>query len=49
MGIDDVINTKLLLHPMNWLIVWIVMIFAGFAWVLIHEHVTATSPAASLT
>jgi hypothetical protein len=45
---DKVINLKLLSHPLNWLIVWTVLLFAGFAWALIHEQLTgANVPAAS--
>jgi hypothetical protein len=38
---DRVINLKLLAHPVNWLIVWTVLLFAGFAWALVHEHSNA--------
>lgn len=45
---DRIINGKLLLHPMNWLIVWTVLLFAGFAWTLAHEELTgANAPTAS--
>lgn len=46
-GLDRVINLKLMSHPVNWLIIWTVMLFAGFAWALIHEHVTAAIPTAT--
>ena len=39
---NKVINLPMLAHPINWLIVWIVLAFAGFAWALIHEA-TASS------
>jgi hypothetical protein len=45
--VDRIINTKLLMHPVNWLIVWTVLLFAGFAWALAHEYfgpVTTTLP-----
>jgi hypothetical protein len=38
MDIDSVINTKMLGHPVNWLIVWTVLLFAGFAYALAHEY-----------
>lgn len=44
---DRVINLKLLSHPMNWLIVWLVIAFAGFAWAIIHEHVTGANIASA--
>ena len=37
--IDRVINLRLLAHPVNWLIVWTVLIFAGLAWAQIHTVV----------
>jgi hypothetical protein len=37
---DKIINTKLLAHPVNWLIVWTVLLFAGFAFTLVHEKAT---------
>jgi hypothetical protein len=37
MALDDFINLKMLGHPVNWLIVWIALLFAGFAWALVHE------------
>ena len=42
---DKVINLRLLAHPMNWLIVWTVLAFAGFAWVHFHE-ISQTPPTA---
>jgi hypothetical protein len=33
----EFINTRMLSHPVNWLIVWTVLLFAGFGWSLIHE------------
>jgi hypothetical protein len=35
---DKVINLRLLSHPVNWLIVWTVLLFAGFAYALAHEY-----------
>jgi len=43
---DRVINLKLLMHPVNWLVVWVVLLFAGFAWALVHEKATAAPTAA---
>ena len=40
---DKVINTRLLMHPVNWLVVWTVLVFAGFAWTLVHEHGTGNT------
>ena len=40
---DKVINLKMLGHPMNWLVVWTVIMFAGFAYALVHEHVSGTN------
>lgn len=31
----NVINLNLLKHPINWLIVWTVFMFAGYAWALV--------------
>jgi hypothetical protein len=36
---DSIVNTRLLAHPVNWLIVWTVLLFAGFGWTVIHSHV----------
>jgi hypothetical protein len=33
---DRIINIRLLGHPANWLIVWSVLIVAGYAATLIH-------------
>jgi hypothetical protein len=37
----EFINTRMLSHPVNWLIVWTVLLFAGFGWSLIHERANA--------
>lgn len=42
--IGSVINLRLLSHPVNWLIVWIVLLFAGFAWAMAHEHFASSTP-----
>lgn len=36
--VDNIINLRLLSHPLNWIIVWTVLAFAGFAYTLIHEN-----------
>lgn len=38
MTLDSVVNLKMLGHPVNWFIVWTVLLFAGFAWALAHEY-----------
>lgn len=43
---DQVINLRMLSHPVNWLIVWTVLGFAGFAYALIHERANALPPTA---
>jgi len=40
---DRFINLRLLMHPVNWAIVFVVLMFAGFAWAIVHEHVN-TAP-----
>lgn len=45
---DKVINLKLMAHPMNWLIVWLVITFACFAWAIIHEHVSGATIAGAV-
>lgn len=39
---DEFINTRMLMHPVNWLIVWTVLMFGLFAWHFIHQRSTAT-------
>lgn len=39
---DKIVNLKLLSHPANWFIVWTVLLFAGFAYTLIHERLTGS-------
>jgi hypothetical protein len=36
----EIINLKMMMHPMNWLIVWIVLLIASFAFKEIHNGVT---------
>lgn len=36
----DVINTRLLSHPANWLIVWVVLAIASMAYKVVHDHLT---------
>jgi hypothetical protein len=38
---SDFINVRLLSHPVNWLIVWTVLLFGAFAWHFIHQRTTA--------
>lgn len=35
---DRFINLRMLAHPVNWLIVWVFLLFAAFAWALAHDH-----------
>jgi hypothetical protein len=45
---DKFINVKLLSHPLNWAIVWTVLMFAGFAFAMVHEQITgANTPTGS--
>lgn len=41
---DNIINTRLLSHPINWLVVWTVLGFGVFAYALVHEHLNGTGP-----
>lgn len=43
---DRIINVKLLTHPINWLIVWVVLLFAGFAWHVVHNAIQGNPAAA---
>jgi hypothetical protein len=36
-GVDAVVNVKLLSHPVNWLIVWVVLLFGGIAYTMVHR------------
>lgn len=36
----DIINTRLLSHPINWLFVWIVAALAAMAYGIVHDRVT---------
>ena len=38
---DAIVNTRMLSHPVNWLLVWVIAAFGAFAWALIHEKATA--------
>ncbi len=40
---DKIVNLDLMRHPLNWLIVWTVLLFAGFAWAVIHEGATGAN------
>jgi hypothetical protein len=41
MTLETVVNTRLLAHPVNWLVVWTVLAFGMFAWHFIHQRTTA--------
>lgn len=36
---NRVINIPMLLHPLNWLLVWVVLMIAGFAMREIHRGI----------
>jgi hypothetical protein len=38
---SDFINVRLLSHPVNWLVVWTVLLFGLFAWHFIHQRISA--------
>lgn len=40
-GLDRIINLNLMLHPVNWLLVWIILTMAGYAWHVIHDQTSA--------
>jgi hypothetical protein len=40
---DGLVNVRLLSHPINWLIVWTVLLFAGFAFAMINEQLTGVN------
>ncbi len=44
METSDLINLKLFSHPLNWAIVWTVLLFGAFAWHIVHERFTAAPP-----
>jgi hypothetical protein len=46
--LNKVVNVPLITHPMNWLIVWTVLIFWGFAAHLVIKSFNQT-PAAPVT
>lgn len=41
---DKVINLRLLTHPVNWLVVWTVLLVAGFGYSLIHARLADPIP-----
>jgi hypothetical protein len=41
---DEIVNVKLLAHPVNWLIVWIVLMFGSLAFSVFHKAVTVAPP-----
>jgi hypothetical protein len=46
--VDRIINIPLLKHPVNWLIVWLVLLFAGFAWHLLHDAIQGSASSAQV-
>ena len=44
---DRFLNIRMLSHPVNWLIVWTVLLFAGLAWALVHGYASGTTIAAA--
>lgn len=42
---DRVINLRMLSHPVNWFVVWVVLGFAAFAWSLLHDRLAQPVPA----
>lgn len=42
---DKIINLAIMRHPVNWIIVWTVLLFAGFAYAIVHEKVTSAPSA----
>ena len=43
---EDLINLRLLSHPFNWVIVWLVLAMAGFAAAMVTQHFQAANAAA---
>jgi hypothetical protein len=39
MTVDQFINLRLMAHPVNWAIVWIVLLFGGLAWAVVHDKI----------
>lgn len=35
---DRVVNLGMMAHPVNWLIVWVVLMMAGLGFRLLHAH-----------
>jgi hypothetical protein len=44
-SMDRIVNVRMLSHPVNWGIVWTVLLFAGFAWSLFREATASDIPA----
>ena len=42
---EHLINLKMMTHPMNWFIVWVVLLIASFAFKEIHNGVTSNNSA----
>ena len=40
MDLKDFINVPLMRHPVNWLVVWTVLLFGAFAWHFIHQRIS---------
>lgn len=49
MTIDDVVNVKLLLHPVNWLIVWVVIMIFGLGLAMVTGHIGQSQPPVAST
>lgn len=37
---DNVINKAMLLHPMNWLVVWTVLLIGAYGWHVLHANLS---------
>lgn len=44
MNTDTFINRRMLAHPINWLVVWTVLLFAGFAFHLFRDGGGSSAP-----
>jgi hypothetical protein len=44
----QLINLRLMSHPLNWLFVWVVLAIVTMAYTHIHDHIVATSADASI-
>jgi hypothetical protein len=40
---DNVINLKMMSHPINWLLIWVALLVAGFAWKEVHQGLSDRS------